>query len=283
MRNKFTKAGRLLVLAALLLSGCFRPAGDSIQPTSGFPTETILPPQTDATATPGAPPITLLSPDTSESTPTQPALALTEVTIMPFEDTDTPTPVSGPVTATLQIITPGFALDLVTPETPTPLPTDTPTLEGIFATEAPTLSSEPLVSGTPCTYTVQPGDSVYRIALLNDTNVNAMRSANPELVGDPPILQPGQVLRLPDCTPGAEDVDVEPTVENEQVIVPAGETPIPSDMEVYTVQPGDTLYAIAIRYRTTVNAIMQANNLSNPNSLSIGQKLLIPGQGTPNQ
>lgn len=278
MSNIFTKASRLLVLAALLLSGCFRPAGDSIQPTSGFPTETPIPQLSDATATPGAPAITLLSPDTSGASPTAPAFAITEVTVMPFEATTTPTPVEGPVTATLQIITPGVALDLVTPETPTPLPTEPPTPVGTVPTEVPTIDTETLVRGAPCTYTVQPGDSLYRIAILNDTNVVAMREANPQLTGDPPILQPGQVLRLPDCTPG-----VEPTTDAEQVIAPIGDTPVPPGGELYTVQPGDTLYAIAIRYRTTVNAILEANQLANPNSLSIGQELIIPGQGSSNQ
>ena len=53
---------------------------------------------------------------------------------------------------------------------------------------------------------------------------------------------------------------------------------IPSDSqsnEVYTVQRGDTLYAIAQRFNTNVDAIKNLNNLIS-NNLSIGQKLLIP-------
>jgi LysM repeat protein len=44
---------------------------------------------------------------------------------------------------------------------------------------------------------------------------------------------------------------------------------------IYTVAAGDTLYDIAIRFNTTVNAIMQANGLTST-SLAIGQKLIIP-------
>ena len=44
---------------------------------------------------------------------------------------------------------------------------------------------------------------------------------------------------------------------------------------MYTVQRGDTLYAIARRYDTSVEAIKNLNNLSN-NNLSIGQILKIP-------
>ena len=44
---------------------------------------------------------------------------------------------------------------------------------------------------------------------------------------------------------------------------------------VYTVQAGDTLFSIARRFQTTVEAIMALNNLTSTN-LSIGQQLKIP-------
>ena len=43
-----------------------------------------------------------------------------------------------------------------------------------------------------------------------------------------------------------------------------------------TVQTGDTLYSLAKRYNTTVDAIAQANNLTEPYSLYGGQVLTIP-------
>ena len=51
--------------------------------------------------------------------------------------------------------------------------------------------------------------------------------------------------------------------------------------EEYTVQSGDTMDAIVRRFYGTystenVNRIMKANNMTNPNKLSIGQKLIIP-------
>ncbi len=45
----------------------------------------------------------------------------------------------------------------------------------------------------------------------------------------------------------------------------------------HIVSWGDTLFSIANRYGTTVNAIMQLNGLHNPNFIYIGQRLLIPG------
>ncbi|GBF10865.1 MAG: LysM peptidoglycan-binding domain-containing protein [Tepidibacillus sp.] len=44
----------------------------------------------------------------------------------------------------------------------------------------------------------------------------------------------------------------------------------------YIVQPGDTLWAIAARFGTTPQAIMQANGLTDPNLLYVGQRLIIP-------
>ena len=46
--------------------------------------------------------------------------------------------------------------------------------------------------------------------------------------------------------------------------------------ERYTVQPGDTLAAIAAEYGVTVESIIEANNLQNPDLLSVGQILIIP-------
>ncbi|RME86445.1 MAG: LysM peptidoglycan-binding domain-containing protein [Caldilineae bacterium] len=44
----------------------------------------------------------------------------------------------------------------------------------------------------------------------------------------------------------------------------------------HVVQPGDTLLAIATRYGVSVEAIMKANNLADPNLIYAGQRLLIP-------
>jgi nucleoid-associated protein YgaU len=44
----------------------------------------------------------------------------------------------------------------------------------------------------------------------------------------------------------------------------------------YTVAPGDTLGNIARKHGTSVDALASINNLENRNSLSVGQKLIIP-------
>ena len=54
----------------------------------------------------------------------------------------------------------------------------------------------------------------------------------------------------------------------------AGVTATP---QTYTVQSGDTMGTIAIRFGTSVEALLAANDLTNPNILSVGQVLFIPG------
>ncbi|MCB9796231.1 MAG: LysM peptidoglycan-binding domain-containing protein [Alphaproteobacteria bacterium] len=49
----------------------------------------------------------------------------------------------------------------------------------------------------------------------------------------------------------------------------------------YTVRSGDSLSRIAAQHGTTVDAIVQANGLANPNQIAVGQELIIPaGQAT---
>ena len=48
----------------------------------------------------------------------------------------------------------------------------------------------------------------------------------------------------------------------------------------YIVQPGDTLYAIAIRNGTTPRALAELNGITNANLLAVGQPLAIPASAT---
>lgn len=105
--------------------------------------------------------------------------------------------------------------------------------------------STPGPSTGTVTYTVQAGDSLWLIAQRYGTTVDAIKQAN-GLTSN--VLQIGQVLQIP--------VSQAPYVE-------------------YTVRAGDTLWELSRRYGTTVEAIMQANGLTN-SFLQIGQVLRIP-------
>ena len=67
---------------------------------------------------------------------------------------------------------------------------------------------------------------------------------------------------------------------------PEGEATLPtaavsaSGEEIYVVQAGDSLLAIAGRFGVTMQAIMDANNLTNPDFVFSGQRLVIPAAGT---
>lgn len=52
----------------------------------------------------------------------------------------------------------------------------------------------------------------------------------------------------------------------------------PSETFPYTIKQGDTLYAISVRYNTTVNAIIKINSNINPNKLQVGRVICIPNR-----
>jgi LysM repeat protein len=107
-------------------------------------------------------------------------------------------------------------------------------------------------------YTIKPGDTVYKLAQTYNTTVAAILAANPGL--NPDNLQIGQVICIPMGTP------------------PPPKCPIGTF--AYTVKPGDTIYALAMKYNTTVAAIIAANPGIDPNNLQVGQVICIP-MGTP--
>jgi LysM repeat protein len=58
--------------------------------------------------------------------------------------------------------------------------------------------------------------------------------------------------------------------------IPATPEATADGFERYVVQRGDTLAAIAIRFDTTVDAIVTLNDLTDPNAIEVGQELRIP-------
>lgn len=48
--------------------------------------------------------------------------------------------------------------------------------------------------------------------------------------------------------------------------------------DTYIVQPGDTLYRIAVRYNTDVETLQRLNGIVDPNRIRVGQRLIVPGR-----
>lgn len=297
----------LLLLAVLPLAGCFQQAGDSLQstgntaiPITSQPTDSqpqINPDDANPTADSEDP----LESDTTptdvtiqQSGPTTATLPPITIIVQPTDvpgassENETPdAPSSQTDTQQTTFITPGISLgpDIAT-ETPDPLsgePTTTPsgliTPTSLFA-QSQNVSDE-------CTYTVQSGDNLFRIAVNNDTSVDEMRAVNPELTGTNPVIQPGQVLVLPNCdatASGSSTIDEEAPTPVPPIMTPAGGPPASGSdgatgSQVYVVQRGDTLFTIAQRFGVSIADIVAANELLDPDRLDVGQELFIPQDG----
>ncbi len=62
--------------------------------------------------------------------------------------------------------------------------------------------------------------------------------------------------------------------------LPADAAPLTQSQTTYAVQAGDTLTQIALRYGVSQQALMDANNITNPSLIVVGQRLVIPGDAT---
>ncbi len=108
-------------------------------------------------------------------------------------------------------------------------------------------------------YAIRSGDTYYAIAQRYGIVVDALIAANPGV--DPNRLAIGQVI----CVPAPRPT---PTPTPTPIPCPGG--------QLYTIRSGDTLFAIASRFNTTVAALRRANPGIDPNSLRVGQIICIP-------
>jgi peptidoglycan LD-endopeptidase LytH len=93
-------------------------------------------------------------------------------------------------------------------------------------------------------YTVQSGDTLWKIATAHNMTVDQLLKLNPN---GSTTLYPGQVLQVPE------------------------------DPHTYTVKHGDVLWKIALNHNISVSTLIAANpQLTNPDLLNAGDKLRIP-------
>lgn len=99
-------------------------------------------------------------------------------------------------------------------------------------------------------YIIQPGDTIYHLAQLFGTSVEAIAAANPQI--DPDLIYVGRTLCIPERRVCGEGTFA------------------------YVIQPGDTVYRLAQRFETTVADILQLNPGLDPMRLATGQTVCIP-------
>ncbi len=169
---------------------------------------------------------------------------------------------------------PGLA-DVVSQAGTSPTPATTP-----GAGAQPVLTLDPNVTSTPaatptpdtsncdtsqsssyCVYTIQPGDTLSGIANQfgvkpsGDSDLTASEmmalSNKPDIISEDDVLQPGQKLRVPRGNAIVHEVTVDSTLSD-----------------------------IAGLYGVSVDSIIAANGVSNPDLIAIGSEILIPGPMT---
>jgi LysM repeat protein len=165
----------------------------------------------------------------------------------------------------------------------------------------------PAVADT--THVVQRGETLYSIARRYGVSVQSIVNANG--ITNPNFIWVGQRLRIPTGGPAPSPgtnyvvyvvkrgdtlaaiarrygVTVSAIVQanglrnanliytGQRLLIPATAQPKPCPYTVHVVQRGETLAAIAYRYRVNLWDIVAANGLSNPNFIYTGQRLIIP-------
>jgi LysM repeat protein len=129
-------------------------------------------------------------------------------------------------------------------------------------------------SGQASTYTVVAGDTLNSIAARFGTTAEAIAQLNS--LADPNALMLGQKLQIPAAGAAAGTSSGTTGTTSGSTGGTTGGSPATGGTNTYTVQQGDTLGRIALRYDTTVQELVRLNNLANPDAISVGQKLIVP-------
>ncbi|MFN8447425.1 MAG: LysM peptidoglycan-binding domain-containing protein [Anaerolineae bacterium] len=290
LKRRFWLSGWIILL--LMSAGCFQPAGGGLEATlesqalptfTPLPTNTPLPPPTETPTEfilpTEAPTIEVFDvgtqiamlPDEQIEPIWQTATAMylqgigeQPVDIQPL-DVPTLDPLLQQATDMVREATEAAGLPMTqTAQAMFGFPTATsiliqPTLGGAFPT------------GADCVYEVQIGDpNLYRIGLK--FGVPYMDIAQRSGMVNPNLIHVGDRLIIPGCGTSGY---VPPPTSTPGLGVP-GVTPAPGGSGTYVVQQGDTLFALSLRWGTTVHAIAALNGIQNVNLIFIDQVLTIP-------
>lgn len=132
-----------------------------------------------------------------------------------------------------------------------------PNQQRIQKKSPPKISTLQVQCPTGLFWTVGPGDTFFGIARTTGTTVQRIIALNPDI--DPETLQIGMQICLP-----------------EETALPRGPIPpCPSGL-YWVVSQGDTLFAIARTYGTTVERLLELNPEIDPLNLQIGMSICLP-------
>ena len=121
----------------------------------------------------------------------------------------------------------------------------------------------PPTSSPGGTYIVRRGDTLIGIAARHNITVAQLAQANGLFTNS--WVYTGQRLKIP-----GQNTPPKPPV-----------TPPPSTGTTYVVRPGDTLSGIAVRHGVSISRLAAANGLRVNSWVYTGQRLKIPGSGSP--
>ncbi|WP_062079303.1 LysM peptidoglycan-binding domain-containing protein [Demequina globuliformis] len=122
-------------------------------------------------------------------------------------------------------------------------------------------------TGASGTHKVAAGETVWALARKYGTTVSAIVSANN--LGSSAMIRVGQTLTISGAT-GATTAS-KATSKGASTAASSGST------LTHKVTSGDTVWALARKYGTSVSSIVSANNLGSSAMIRLGQKLTIPG------
>ena len=119
-----------------------------------------------------------------------------------------------------------------------------------------TAALTPTPTRTTLRYVVQDGDNLSTIAASFGVTADAISAAND--ITDPALIGVGEELIIP--TTATSALAPTPTLTTRR----------------YVVQAGDSVNAIAASFGVTVEAIVAANDITDPTLLRVGEELIIP-------
>ncbi|WP_235806350.1 LysM peptidoglycan-binding domain-containing protein, partial [Ligilactobacillus saerimneri] len=123
------------------------------------------------------------------------------------------------------------------------------------------------VASANTTVKVKSGDTVWNFAKKYGVSIQSIEKLN-KVSADSHLIYVNQSLEIPTDGNQAEEKTT---------------TPAPTATGTYTVQAGDSLWTIAQKYNTTVDALAQLNGLNLNSLLHVGQSLKVTGTASATQ